>query len=117
MGSDGLADTDCDVYDVERILAERTIDGVKHYLVKWMGYSDAECTWEPPDNFNNDNTLPDWEALKASGDALEGADLAIVEARMEAFQNANKLQDELVGLESSDDDKPLRDIFNKGRRV
>lgn len=121
MSNDNSTDVDDDVYDVERILAEKTIDGSKHYLVKWSGYSDAECTWEPPQNFNNDNTLPDWEVLKASGDALEAADIALVEARMKIFQRHCKLTDGLGDMGASDDDEdddqPLKDVLRKAKLV
>jgi hypothetical protein len=34
-------------YEVERIIAERKVDGETQYLVKWVEYGDEDCTWEP----------------------------------------------------------------------
>jgi Chromo (CHRromatin Organisation MOdifier) domain len=34
-----------DVYEVERIIAERTSKGAKQYLVKWAGFGEEQCTW------------------------------------------------------------------------
>ncbi|KAL9116512.1 MAG: hypothetical protein Q9187_006963, partial [Circinaria calcarea] len=51
-------------YPLERVLAEREKDGNKEYLVKWKDYPDERCTWEAEENFNNDNTIPEWERQK-----------------------------------------------------
>ena len=51
-------------YPLERVLAERKKDGNKEYLVKWKDYPDERCTWEAEENFNNDNTIPEWERQK-----------------------------------------------------
>ena len=38
---------DGNLYEVEKILDRRTVKGKKEYLIKWKGYSERECTWEP----------------------------------------------------------------------
>lgn len=38
------------VFEVDRILAERKVDGVTQYLVKWQNYEEKDCTWEPAVN-------------------------------------------------------------------
>ncbi|CAC5380013.1 unnamed protein product [Mytilus coruscus] len=38
-----------DTYDVERIIACRKLKRCEEYLVKWVGFSFYECTWEPAD--------------------------------------------------------------------
>lgn len=39
------------VYKVEKILKVSTgRKGKKHYLIKWLGYSDADNSWEPKEN-------------------------------------------------------------------
>ena len=32
-------------YTVEEIRDEKTFNGVKEYLIKWLGYPDEDCTW------------------------------------------------------------------------
>jgi hypothetical protein len=38
------------VFEVDRILAERKVDGATQYLVKWQNYEEKDCTWEPAVN-------------------------------------------------------------------
>jgi hypothetical protein len=40
-------------YEVEQILDCKLVRGKKKYLVKWLGYTDAENTWEPLENFSD----------------------------------------------------------------
>jgi hypothetical protein len=37
-------------YEVEGIRGKRSINGSPEYLVKWKGFSEYECTWEPLSN-------------------------------------------------------------------
>lgn len=51
-------------YAVETVLAERETDGVTQYLVKWEGYPEERCTWEPATSFQSLDTLSDWDKKK-----------------------------------------------------
>lgn len=54
-----------DNYFVEGVIAEREDDdGEMKYLVRWEGYPDERCTWEPASNFENEATLLDWQTQK-----------------------------------------------------
>ena len=53
-----------DEYPIEGILAERVIDGITEYLVKWEGYPDERCTWEPGSSFQDEQTFHDWQDRK-----------------------------------------------------
>lgn len=82
-----MASSDQDeVYDVERILAERLENGVTRYLVKWQNYPDDQCTWEPAENFDTSETLATWTKQKELGDVLEQDDLQRIQSQMDAFQ-------------------------------
>ena len=42
------------MYDVEEILDCKVINGQPKFLIKWLGYGDAENTWEPPEHLTKD---------------------------------------------------------------
>ena len=75
-------------YLLEGILAERVIAGVKEYLVKWEGYPDERCTWEPEENFQDDITLPEWIKQKACIEegTAQPYDVEALEARIEKWK-------------------------------
>lgn len=51
-------------YEVEGIYHQLTFpDGIK-YLVKWKGYPDYRCTWEPAESFSNPHTLREWKKIR-----------------------------------------------------
>ena len=44
-------------FEVEKLLAHRTVRGKRQYLVQWKGYPTFEATWEPESNLENAATL------------------------------------------------------------
>ena len=49
-----------DVYEVEAILEKGKGEaGEDLYKVKWKGYDEGECTWEPFENLHNVKNLVD----------------------------------------------------------
>lgn len=56
-----------EVYRVEKILEKRTRNRKVEYKVKWEGYSEAECTWEPAKNILCRQLLRDFEANEHPG--------------------------------------------------
>lgn len=75
-------------YEVETILAQRTIDGIDKYLVKWEGYPDERCTWEPEDSFCDPLTLKEWGGKRAaiSRGELPEFDIDALEDRIFAME-------------------------------
>ena len=54
-------------YEVECIVAERRVKGVKggkEYLTAWKDYPEQDYLWEPRENFNEDEIFNDWEMTK-----------------------------------------------------
>eukprot|EP01119_Soliformovum_irregulare_P006695 TRINITY_DN1899_c1_g1_i3.p1 TRINITY_DN1899_c1_g1~~TRINITY_DN1899_c1_g1_i3.p1 ORF type:complete len:555 (+),score=187.82 TRINITY_DN1899_c1_g1_i3:70-1734(+) len=51
--SDQSDDESQDEFDVDCIVDAKMVKGKKMYLVKWVGYSDSENTWEPLKNLNH----------------------------------------------------------------
>ena len=41
-----------EVFDVERIIAQRRVGRGTQYLVKWLGYPNEDCSWEPSRNLD-----------------------------------------------------------------
>jgi len=55
-------------YTVEKILAFKRYQGQKLYLVKWEGYPDEQCTWEPLVNLEGSKDLvQDFEKSRLRG--------------------------------------------------
>ncbi|XP_072385360.1 uncharacterized protein [Diabrotica undecimpunctata] len=57
-------------YEVEKVLDDKMIAGVRHYLIRWKGYGQDDDTWEPEDTLN----CPD--AIKAFKDAKKKTKVA-----------------------------------------
>ena len=41
------------LYEVEKILKKRIINGKTQYLIKWDGYSEKDASWEPLSNLKD----------------------------------------------------------------
>ncbi len=55
------------IWEVERILDERTVNGERQYLLKWKGYGDDWDQWEPESSLENaDELLAEWSTAKAA---------------------------------------------------
>lgn len=103
------SDDEEEAYEVERILAEKPQDGETKYLVKWKGYDDEECTWEPLESFDTTEVLDLWKKQKADGDVLEKEDLRRIELQMDAFQKARSANSNPSEHSSEGDSDPESD--------
>ena len=52
------------VFEVDRILAERTQNGRAEYLIRWADYPEERSSWEPKDQFRDQDPLDDWMTRK-----------------------------------------------------
>lgn len=64
-------------FTVERIYAQRQMEGIRKYLIKWENYAEAESTWEPEENLSCPDLLkvftdrlPDQAAVAAKEQEL-----------------------------------------------
>jgi hypothetical protein len=56
-------DVSMDEYEVESILEKRKMGGKWKYKIKWVGYPEEQCTWEPVENLDNvQDLLEEFEA-------------------------------------------------------
>jgi len=75
-------------FEVERILAEKNVNGKKFYLILWKDYHEDKSTWEPKANIVDEGLLETWKTrrqLEQSGDALP-FDVAQFEARIKKLE-------------------------------
>ena len=66
---------DQDVYEPEKIVAERMSKGVTQYQVKWVGWESKHNTWEPIENLAGcEDMIAEMKELRRQKDAeLEAA--------------------------------------------
>lgn len=113
-------------YDIERILAQEEFNGQMLYLVKWQGYAEEQCTWEPSENFSDPQTLREWQQRLDLGDTLDEEGIATLQIRMDEYTKRQEEEEQLraskrrrlikgrkphnssasVSLSSSDSDTP-----------
>lgn len=52
------------ILQVEEVLDEKNIKGVKHYLIRWKGYEEESDTWEPEDTLDCKELIEDFKKKK-----------------------------------------------------
>ncbi|KAL8773906.1 MAG: hypothetical protein Q9209_001336 [Squamulea sp. 1 TL-2023] len=80
-------------YDLEAVLAERTINGKKYYLTKWEGYSDLDNTWQKKESFDNfEQTLSDWrdQQMQITRGRAKAFDVNAWEVEMKKMRKATE---------------------------
>jgi hypothetical protein len=56
-------DEEENLYEVESILDKKKFGSKWKYKIKWVGYSEDECTWEPADNLTSvDDIMEEFES-------------------------------------------------------
>ncbi|XP_034477385.1 chromo domain-containing protein cec-3-like isoform X2 [Drosophila innubila] len=53
-GKKGKKNKSQEIHSVEKVLDKRYVNGRCELLLKWMGYSQEQSTWEPMENLTND---------------------------------------------------------------
>lgn len=76
-------------YEVERILAQDYYNGSPVYLVKWKGWPDEQCTWEPAESFLQEATLKEWREALAKHDTLNEEEVQQLQNKMDKWQREN----------------------------
>jgi hypothetical protein len=74
-------------YEVDRIMRQRTREGVEEYYIHWKGYPAEDDTWEPKANLSK-AALPYKNQMRVNSPAMEGE-----------FPPSRKIPSELRGFE------------------
>lgn len=56
-----MAERGTEIFEVESIFDKRSKNGCSEYYVKWLGYPEAENTWEPAENLSCLEIIKDFE--------------------------------------------------------
>jgi len=61
-------------YEVDNILGHRGSQGAYEYLVKWKGYTMADSSWVPANDFHSTQCIRDyWKASNYAANATDGS--------------------------------------------
>jgi Chromo (CHRromatin Organisation MOdifier) domain len=61
-------DEDSFQYEVEQVLAMKIEDSKKMYLIKWLGYSTSQNSWEPLENLECVDLIKEFDMKKEPKD-------------------------------------------------
>ncbi|KAL3284715.1 hypothetical protein HHI36_018863 [Cryptolaemus montrouzieri] len=53
-------------YEVDKIIDEKMVRGVRHYLIRWKGYGPEGDTWEPESTLNCPEAMEEFKKTKKS---------------------------------------------------
>lgn len=82
---------------VERILHEKLgNDGITQYLVKWEGFPYEQCSYEPVEHFNSQETLNKWRNQREHDTRLSQSDVERIEAQMADYHRRGTLKVEEI---------------------
>ena len=81
-------------YVVDKIIAqsepEEGEDEEEMYLVRWEGYPDDQCTWEPRESFLSDETLERWQREQAENHILSQDEVDEIQEKMGNYAKAEE---------------------------
>ena len=80
---------------VDRVIAQSELEnGEIVYLVRWEGYGDEQCTWEPRESFTSEATIQEWERDQAEGRILPPDEYGEILDKMESYTQEQERQGE-----------------------
>jgi len=67
-------DDDDTQYEVEQVVDEKMVRGVRHYLIRWKGYEPESDTWEPESTLDCADLIKKFKAAREDKDEENGSD-------------------------------------------
>ncbi|RDD37430.1 Testis-specific chromodomain protein Y 1 [Trichoplax sp. H2] len=106
-------------FEVEEIVDDKIINGVQYYMVKWLGYSKEENTWEPADGLINCQEIINeyWDqkshlekkTISASSRRSSGSDSIITSKRAVSDNNSISSSKNVKRKKVSSDSRSLNE--------
>jgi len=107
-------------FEVEAVLAEKTKNGKKFYLLSWVGYPEEKSTWEPEKNISKE-PLQQWKQKKKrqAQNLEEPFNIAQFEAKLKRLEAAKKerhkqrkAKKKRLGMPVSESESDVRQVVN-----
>lgn len=95
-----ISESEEDVYDVERIVDSRIKNGKKQYLIKWVGYSESENTWEMEENLMCGELLEEYKKKE-----MEAKKTATSTKKKEEMRNTKQQSSKISSVKSDSTSK------------
>lgn len=57
-------DLEPNVFEVDKVIADKLVDRTRYYLIRWKGYSSEDDTWEKPENLFCPSILDEYKKSK-----------------------------------------------------
>ena len=109
------------LYNIEKILERRKVNGRTEYKIKWEGYPMSQCTWEPFSNletakelveeFDRLHPLPTQPKKKTKANSLIGRKRNL--SPLENGNNENIMQENVVNLNNIQNPIKINDEDSK----
>jgi chromo domain-containing protein 1 len=107
-------------FEVEAVLAEKTKNGKKFYLLSWVGYPEEKSTWEPEKNISKE-PLQQWKQKKKrqAQNLEEPFNIAQFEAKLKRLAAAKKerhkrrkAKKKRLGMPVSESESDVQQVVN-----
>ncbi|XP_066155260.1 chromobox protein homolog 1-like [Euwallacea fornicatus] len=109
--TDPLAPDDDDEYEVEAIIDEKIKKGVRHYLIRWKGYTEESDTWEPEDTLACESLIKEFKRKAKKRD--KGDKKEKVRRPIQKEKKGEKLEESWNENEDFEVDRILDVYFHK----
>ncbi|GJQ78944.1 hypothetical protein Trydic_g111 [Trypoxylus dichotomus] len=101
-------------HEVEAIVDEKMVRGVKHYLIRWKGYSEDADTWEPESTVNCPDLIKQFLSNRKNNSNLKSKKQKEIKTKNKKKNNIKK-KDSRLSKDSNEDDWDENEEFEVER--